>query len=342
MSFPIAPPIEPMLSALQEEMPLGDGWLYEPKWDGFRAVIFRDGAELFTQSRKQLPLDRYFPDLAEPFRAALPERCVIDGEIIMPTPRGLDFELLQLRLHPAASRVAKLASENPCAFVAFDLLALGDRDLRSTPLAERRALLVEHVKQSPRVVLTPQTKDPVEARTWFERFEGAGLDGVIAKKNDLLYLPGERVMVKLKHQRTVDCVVGGYREHQNGGVGSLLLGLYDENKVFHFVGHTSSFSAKERVKLLEELKPLAGKMSFGEGRTPGGPSRWNQARDLEWTPLEPVLVCEVSFDYLQGDRFRHASRFLRWRKDKAPEQCNFDQLQRPDAFALSQIVPLQS
>lgn len=338
MALPIQPFIEPMLSEAEDDIPRGEGWIYEPKWDGFRSIVFRDGDAVHLQSRKGQPLERYFPELVEALKQALPERSVVDGEIILPTPRGLDFEALGQRLHPAASRVNKLAKETPSAFVAFDVLALGDEDLRETPLKERRLRLEKAVKDTGQVFITPQTRSPDEAKRWFIDFEGAGLDGVIAKREELTYRPGQRVMVKIKHQRTVDCVVGGYRVHKHGGVGSLLLGLYDEHGVFHHVGHTASFKAKERVQLLELLKPLEGGKSFGEGRTPGAPSRWNAGKDLaEWTPLQPTLVCEVHFDYLQGDRFRHAATFVRWRQDKAPQDCTYDQIQRPEGFSLDAV-----
>lgn len=327
-----------MLSAAEDNIPEGDGWLYEPKWDGFRAVIFRDDNVIHIMSRKGQPLQRYFPELLDSLSEALPKRCVVDGEIIIVSNHGLDFDALQLRLHPAASRVAKLSKEIPSQFVAFDLLAVDDEDLRHLPLTERRARLAKLLKSHPSVHLTPQTTDAKVAAEWFTRFEGAGCDGVIAKRADQKYVPGERVMVKVKHRRTVDCVVGGYRVHKNGGVGALLLGLYDDEGVLHYVGHTSSFSAKERKTLLEQLEPLEGKPSFVGGRAPGGPSRWSQGKETEWVSLDPILVAEVSFDYLQGERFRHAARLLRWRKDKAPEQCKWDQLKRPDRFNFEDVL----
>ena len=340
MSLPFSPPVEPMLAELTEGIPEGAGFLYEPKWDGFRAVVFRDGEQVHLQSRKLQPLERYFPELVDSLKHSLPERCVVDGEIIIASPKGLDFDALLQRIHPAASRIQKLAKETPSSFVAFDLLAIGDEDLREIPLKERRARLERAVPSSEKVFVTPMTTDPKEAATWFRDYEGAGCDGVIAKREELTYVSGERVMAKIKHLRTVDCVVGGYRTHKNGGVGSLLLGLYDEHGVLHHVGHTSSFSAKERVKLLEQLKPLEGGKSFGEGRTPGAISRWSGAsgKDLsDWTALTPSLVCEVTFDYLQGPRFRHAATFQRWRVDKAPTDCTYDQIQRPEAFSLDRV-----
>jgi ATP-dependent DNA ligase len=343
MAFPIEPPIEPMLAELQDEIPTGPEWLYEPKWDGFRAIVFRDGDAFHLGSRKGQPLQRYFPELLELFKTALPDRCVLDGEIIIPGPKGLDFDALLQRIHPAASRINRLAQETPASFVAFDLLAVGDEDLRQKPLSERRRRLEQVVKSSLRVAITPQTRDRDEASRWFVDFEGAGLDGVIAKPETIPYVPGERVMVKIKHERTCDCVVGGYRMHKDGqGVGSLLLGLYDDQGVLHHVGHTAAFTAKMRRELLEQVKPLEGKPSFGEGRTPGGPSRWAQGRDVSWTSLDPKLVCEVKFDYLQGPRFRHAAKLLRWRPDKAPEQCTWKQLEPPKPFDLEKALTAKS
>ena len=336
MALPVRPPIEPMLSKARDDIPTDDGWRYEPKWDGFRAIVFKDGDDVRIASRDHRPLNRYFPEVEEALRASLPERCVVDGEVVRAGPDGrLEFDSLQLRLHPAESRVRKLAAEIPASFVAFDLLAEGDDDLRATPLAERRRRLeaILDVEDRPptggtQVVLTPQTADPEEARVWFEAFEALGLDGIIAKRADLLYQPGERAMVKVKHRRTADCVVGGYRLSKAGdGVGSLLLGLYDEAGALHFVGHTSSFKAAERREILAKLRALGEGESFGEGaRQPGEPSRWSSGKDLSWYPLPPVLVCEVAYDHVQGDRFRHGSTFLRWREDKRPEECRFEQV----------------
>lgn len=340
MPLPVLAPVEPMLSAPEEQIPEGEGWRYEPKWDGFRAIIFRDGKDLHLQSRKLQPLERYFPELVSALRQALPERCVVDGEIILTGPHGLDFEALQLRIHPAASRVAMLAQSTPTRFVAFDLLALGDEKLLEAPFSERRRRL-EAWKSTAEVFVTPQTSDPRIAAAWFTQFEGAGLDGVIAKRAELPYQPGERVMVKVKHSRTADCVVGGYRvAKEGGGVGSLLLGLYDDAGALQYVGHTSSFKAKERTQMRELLAPLEGTSSFGEGRTPGGPSRWSQGRETEWVSLAPKLVCEVAFDHMQGDRFRHASRFLRWRVDREPKSCDFSQLRPPRPFSMKDILAL--
>jgi ATP-dependent DNA ligase len=271
---------------------------------------------------------------------ALPERCVADGEIVLPGENGLEFELLQLRLHPAESRVRKLAAEIPATFVAFDLLAEGRNDLRERPFAERRANLVNLLTPQERCFVTPQTDDPEEASRWFDMFEGAGLDGVVAKRFDQRYAPRERVMVKVKHERTADCVVGGYRlAKDRKGVGSLLLGLYSD-KELHYVGFTSSFRAPERIKLREMLQPLETEAaeSFGVERAPGGPSRWNQGKDVSWIPLKPVLVCEVAFDHLQGGhRFRHGTTFKRWRPDRDPADCTWDQFKPPAAFKLEDI-----
>jgi ATP-dependent DNA ligase len=343
MAFPIAPPVEPMLAKLADALPPGDGWLFEPKWDGFRAIVFKDGDEVYVQSRDLKPLNRYFPDLEELLRASLPDRVVVDGEIVIASPRGLDFDALQLRIHPAASRVKKLAAEMPTSFVAFDLLAEGDRDLRERPQAERRRLLEELLRSAQgRLHVTPCSRDRAVASEWFGRFEGAGLDGVIAKHESIPYQPGKRAMVKVKHVRTADCVVAGFRWHKNGPgtlVGSLLLGLYDDDGGLHHVGVTSSFQMAQRRKLAQELEPLrrdamaehpwrdwAAAMD-GSTRMPGGQSRWSAGKDLSWEPLRIERVCEVKYDHLQGDRFRHAAVFLRWRTDKAPADCRYDQLE---------------
>ncbi|MDP9066733.1 MAG: ATP-dependent DNA ligase [Actinomycetota bacterium] len=352
MTLPFQPPLAPMLAKLKESMPSDEGWLYEPKWDGFRAIVFRDAGEVTIISRDMKPLNRYFPELVSALSAELRENCVIDGEVVIPGSYGLDFEALLLRIHPAESRVKKLAAESPSSFVAFDLLARGSRDLRDEALEDRRKELedalggavhlprgttssgpeletavIESLAEGPKLALTPQTDDRRLAEVWFEVFEGAGLDGIIAKKNDQRYLPGERAMVKLKHQRTADCVIGGYRLNKTkDGVGSLLLGLYDDSQTLHYVGHTSSFKAPERRALLQELGALEGGTSFGGGRTPGGPSRWTGAQGASWVALEPALVCEVAYDHLQGDRFRHATTFKRWRPEKPPLECTFEQI----------------
>lgn len=332
-----------MLSKLSEAIPRGPEWVYEPKWDGFRAIVFKDGDSVEIASRDARPLNRYFPELVAELLTSLPDRVVLDGEVVVSDADGLDFDSLQLRVHPAESRVRMLSEQIPASFVGFDLLALGDVDHTSTPLGERRKLLKEAIlggkrapapdavidalaTKAPTTLLTPQTKSADDAQDWFMRYERFGLDGVIAKRVDSVYTPGDRTMLKIKHRRTADCVVGGYRLNKTGdGIGSLLLGVY-EGSSFHYVGHTSSFKAPERRALLEKLKPLEDEGSFKGGRTPGGQSRWASAKDASWFPIKPVLVCEVSFDYMQGERFRHASRFLRWRDDKKPRECTIDQL----------------
>jgi ATP-dependent DNA ligase len=347
-----------MLAKASETLPEGDGWLFEPKWDGFRALVFRDGDEVYTQSRDLKPLDRYFPELAAPFLAQLPERCVLDGEVVIARDGTLDFEALLLRIHPAASRVAMLAAESPASFVAWDLLALGDEDLRGVPQGERRARLVEVLGGvTPPIHLTPATQDRALAADWFDRFEGAGLDGVVAKRLDAAYQPGKRAMLKIKHGRTADCVVAGFRWHKNGPgthVGSLLLGLFDDEGKLHHVGITSSFTWEKREALVAELAPLrdgaldghpwaewaewASLGTDGSGqRLPGAGSRWNRGKDLSWEPLRCERVAEVGYDHLQGDRFRHATTFKRWRPDKAPSGCRYDQLETSVPYELARI-----
>jgi ATP-dependent DNA ligase len=353
MAFPIEPPIEPMLAKLATELPPGNGWLFEPKWDGFRALVFRDGARVYIQSRDLKPLDRYFPELPPLLLANLPERCVVDGEVVIAGKDGLDFDALQLRLHPAASRVQKLAAAMPASFVAFDLLAEGDRDLRSRPQEERRTALQKALAGATGSVhLTPCTRDRDVARQWFHRFEGAGLDGVIAKHEGTTYQPGKRAMIKIKHTRTADCVVAGFRWHKNGPnelVGSLLLGLYDDGGRLHHVGVTSSFTNVRRRELALELEPFRknalaehpwrewAEMADGTTRMPGGQSRWSQGKDLSWEPLRIERVCEVKYDHLQGDRFRHATTFQRWREDKRPKDCRYDQLEVTPPAELAEI-----
>jgi ATP-dependent DNA ligase len=350
---PVAPPIEPMLAKLAEELPTGDGFLFEPKWDGFRAIVFRGDSDVFIQSRDLRPLDRYFPELHELFLEKLPPGCVIDGEIVIAGPNGLDFDALQLRLHPAASRAAKLARETPAGFVGFDLLAIGGIDLRSAPQLERRARLEELLAASgPPIYLTPMTRDRAVAVEWLERFEGAGLDGVIAKPADGVYEPGKRAMIKVKHARTADCVVAGFRWHKSGNdaVGSLLLGLYDARGRLQHVGVTSAFTMATRKQLAVELAPLrtnalddhpwrewAAAGAAEMSRMPGGQSRWSAGKDLSWEPLRIERVCEVKYDHLQGDRFRHAAVFLRWRPDKPPKDCRYDQLEVTKAYELEKV-----
>ena len=348
----IESPIEPMLAKPASALPEGIGWLYEPKWDGFRALVFRDGDKVVIQSRDLKPLNRYFPELEGSLRAHLPPRCVLDGEVVIAGPRGLDFDSLLLRIHPAASRVKLLAARTPASFVAFDLLALGEDDLRAAPQSQRRAALETALAQSrPPVYLTPSTQDRAVAADWFERFEGAGLDGVVAKRVEGTYQPGKRAMLKIKHARTADCVVAGFRWHKNGPgtlVGSLLLGLYDAEGKLHHVGVTSSFTMARRAELASELLPLRASAAeqhpwrewaefAGEQRMPGATSRWNRGKDLGWEPLRIERTCEVAYDHLQGNRFRHATTFQRWRPDKSPAECRYDQLEETPAYELSRI-----
>jgi ATP-dependent DNA ligase len=329
-----------MLAELARALPEDEGWLYEPKWDGFRALVFWDGQELVIQSRDLKPLGRYFPELEAGLTRVLPEPVVLDGEVVIAGANGLDFDALQQRIHPADSRIQMLARETPAEFVAFDLLATRTTDLSERPLAERRAEL-ERVLGNPTepLHLTPATTSTILAADWFDRFEGAGLDGVVAKRLDEPYRPGARTMLKIKHQRTVDCVVSGFRWHKEGvgTVGSLLLGLYDDRGTLHHVGATSSFKMAQRRELAGFLEPYRGQSGFGSGRTPGEVNRWTGARDVSWEPLRPELVCEVAFDHLQGDRFRHGATFLRWRHDKPPTECTFDQIAQVVPFELREI-----
>ncbi|HTO97838.1 MAG TPA: ATP-dependent DNA ligase [Myxococcales bacterium] len=345
-------PIPPMLAKLADSLPEGQGWIYEPKWDGFRALAFRDGPEILLQSRDLKPLNRYFPELEEPLLRQLPQRCVLDGEIVIAGPHGLDFDALLQRIHPAASRVKLLAARTPASYVAFDLLAMGEDDLRQAPQGERRARLEKALAEAkPPLILTPATRDRSLAQDWFARFEGAGFDGVVAKREEQTYQPDKRVMLKIKHQRTADCVVAGFRWHKNGPgtmIGSLLLGLYDEAGKLHHVGVTSSFTTAKRKALVEELQPLREGAAeahpwrewaqwTGAQRMPGAGSRWNRGKDLSWEPLRIERVCEVAYDHLQGDRFRHATTFLRWRPDKPPAECRYDQLEETAPAELKQI-----
>lgn len=364
VDLPVTPPLEPMLAKLTRSIPVDPpgGWLYEPKWDGFRCVVFRDGEELLLSSRSRKPLDRYFPELRRPLLEALPERAVVDGEIVVPhrSGAGLDFDALSQRIHPAESRVLVLAERTPAIFIAFDLLALGDDSMLDRPIVERRRSLLTALRPGARVRVTPASSDPGVARTWFDEFEGAGLDGIVAKAVDGVYEPGRRTLVKVKHERTADCVVAGFRIHTSGdGVGSLLLGLYDQDAVLHHVGVTASFTVARRRELLTELAPLTegaerdhpwlpdsqdpdsqhpdsrhrdsrhrdAARRHGPGRQPGGTSRWTGGKDLGWLPLRIERVAEVTFGQLESGRFRHGSRLLRWRPDREPSTCTYDQLE---------------
>jgi ATP-dependent DNA ligase len=338
----VTPPIEPMLAKLSDSLPEAGAHLYEPKWDGFRALVFRYGTEVYIQSRDLRPLDRYFPELHEALAAALPADCVLDGEIVIATPRGLDFDALQLRLHPAASRVAKLARETPASYVAFDVLQMDGKDTAQLGQAQRRKVLEDFLKEAkPPLYLTPVTRDRAVAQEWLKRFEGAGLDGVIAKPEELPYMPGKRVMLKVKHARTAECVVGGFRWHKSGKgvVGSLLLGLYDDAGALRHVGVTSSFTMEKRRQLAAELKPLVIELQDHPWRDAeiGAQSRWSAGKDLSFEPLRIERVAEVKYDHLQGDRFRHATTFLRWRPDKKPRDCRYDQLEVTRPYELSKV-----
>ena len=334
MDLPIQPPYPPMEAETADEVPDGDGWQYEPKWDGFRCLVFRDGEEVRLQSKSGKPLGRYFPDVVEAVAGLPARRFVLDGELVIEVAGALSFDELQLRLHPAASRVAKLAAAHPALMVTFDLLVdESRRDLTAEPLAVRRerleAFARAHFAEGGRIALSPATRDAEAARAWLGSAGGA-LDGVLAKRLEEPYRSGERTgMVKVKHLRSADCVVAGFRRSRGGaGVGSLLLGLYGEDGLLHHVGFTSSFSAARRTALLGRLESLVGSAQRGAGftgRAPGGPSRWNR-EEREWTPLLPELVAEVEYDHVSGGRFRHGTRFLRWRPDKAPSQCTVDQL----------------
>lgn len=342
-----------MLAKIAAELPDAPGFLFEPKWDGFRAIVFRSNTDTYIQSRDLKPLNRYFPELEKALHELLPKGCVLDGEIVVAGPRGLDFDALQQRIHPAASRIARLAKETPAGFVAFDLLGAGGRSTMELPQAERRVRLERLLGQpKPPLYLTPVTRERNEALDWLQRFEGAGLDGVIAKLEDAVYQPAKRAMLKIKHSRTADCVVAGFRwyKDRDDAVGSLLLGLYDEQGVLHHVGVTSSFTMAVRQELVQELAPLrkdaladhpwrdwAGAVVGDEQRMPGAQSRWSGGKDLSWEPLQPERVCEVKYDHLQGRRFRHAAVFLRWRPDKPPQDCRYDQLEVTTPFELAKV-----
>jgi len=347
MDLPVLPPVKPMLAKSVDILP--EGMLYEPKWDGFRCVVFRDGDEVELGSRNERPMTRYFPEVVEAAKAQLPPRCVVDGEIVIVDGDALDFEALLQRIHPAASRVALLASETPASFIAFDLLALGDEDLTELPFSARRERLEAALAGAAAPVhLTPLTGSSKVARRWFKTFEGAGLDGVVAKPADQPYVQDKRVMFKVKHERTVDCVVAGFRWHKSGPViGSLLLGLYDEDGQLQHVGVSASFSMPRRAELVDELAPYrlpegAAHPWLGEGitpgRVPGGVTRWNAKKDLSWEPLRPELVVEVGFDHMEGNRFRHTAQFRRWRPDRDARSCTYAQLDRPVSFDLEDIL----
>jgi ATP-dependent DNA ligase len=351
MDLPVMPPVRPMLAKAAASIP--PGMQYEAKWDGFRAIVHRDGPEVVIGSRTGKPLTRYFPELVDALLEQLPERCVVDGEIVIATGGRLDFDALQERVHPAASRVRLLAERTPASFVAFDLLALGDASLLDTPLRERRAALEQALAGvvSP-VHVAPATTDLAVAEEWFSSFEGAGLDGVVAKPLDLLYRPDQRLMVKVKHERTADCVLAGYREHKSGPViGSLLLGLYDAAGRLQHVGVCASFPMRRREQLMAELAPLRmddpgrhpwadwqNEEAHAADRMPGNPSRWSGGKNLDWTPLRPELVCEVAYDHMQGDRFRHTAQFRRWRPDREPDSCTYAQLDEPVRYDLSSVL----
>ncbi|CAL9606505.1 DNA ligase C [Streptomyces sp. enrichment culture] len=352
MDLPVMPPVKPMLAKSVAKIP--PGMQYEAKWDGFRAIVFRDGDEVELGSRTGKPLTRYFPELAEALRERLPQRCVVDGEIVIAREGHLDFDALTERIHPADSRVRTLAERTPASFVAFDLLALADESLLQVPLADRRKLLVRALRDvTPPVHVAPATTDVEVAQGWFEQYEGAGLDGVVAKPLDLRYRQDERAMFKIKHERTADVVVAGYRLHKSGPVvGSLLLGLYDAEGALQHVGVSAAFSMKRRAELVDELEPLrmedvsdhpwaawADEAAHASARLPGAPSRWTGKKDLSWVPLRPERVAEVAYDHMEnGQRFRHTARFRRWRPDRTPESCTYAQLEEPVRYDLAEIL----
>lgn len=358
MTLPVPPPVLPMLAKRSDHLPDGDGWIFEPKWDGFRAIVFRDGDDVLVQSREGKPLDRYFPELAPRLRQALPESCVVDGELVVARGGGLDFDALQQRLHPAASRAARLAQETPAEMVVWDILCEGRRDLRHVPFAARRArleALLDGRAARLGVHLTPATGDRTRAQDWFERFEGAGLDGVIAKRADGPYEADQRVMIKVKHARECDCLVAGLRWHHGAegkAVGSLLLGLYDPQGVLQHVGAAASFPMETRISLATRLSPL--RVGAAEGhpwlapqardgqRVPGAPSRWSRGKDTRWEPLRPELVVEVAYDHMQGDRFRHLTQLRRLRDDRSPRSCTYAQLEVVPPAELRRIFARES
>jgi ATP-dependent DNA ligase len=346
MNLAVNPPVLPMLAKRVDAIPAEGNWIYEPKWDGFRVLVFRDGDEVLLQSRDEKSLNRYFPEMLDPIRKQLPEQCVLDGELVIAGGGHLEFDALQLRIHPAASRVKLLSEQTPASCVFFDLLCKGQRDLRTSPFEKRRVELESLLKSAkPPIHITPATTDRSTAVDWFNRFEGAGLDGVVAKPVDLPYQPDKRVMLKIKHERDCDCVVAGfrwYKEATGKEIGSLLLGLYDNAKVLQHVGVCASFAAPMRRELLAFVTPYRKdalrnhpwkdwetpeESSSGEHRMPGGKSRWSRGKNLEWEPLRPELVVEVAYEHMQSGRFRHMARFRRWRKDRKPKSCTFAQLE---------------
>lgn len=353
MDLPVMPPVSPMLAKSVKEIP--DVGHVEPKWDGFRTIVFRDGDEVELGSRNEKPMTRYFPELVEALKANLPPRCVVDGEIVVIAGDRLEFEVLQQRIHPAASRITKLAQETPASFIAFDLLALGDEDLMQAPFERRRTLLETALAYAADpVFITPKTNDLAVATDWFTRFEGAGLDGVVAKPLAGTYQPDKRTMFKIKHERTADCVVAGYRLHKTSTpdkplLGSLLLGLYDGDRLQH-VGVAASFTAARRAELIDELEPLTHDVEdhpwlewkewaiANPDRVPGTQSRWSQGKDLSFVPIRPELVVEVAYEHMQGSRFRHTARFRRWRPDRDPRSCTYEQLEEPVDFSLADIL----
>jgi ATP-dependent DNA ligase len=356
MQLPVMPPVAPMLAKAVPSIPPGAS--YEPKWDGFRCICFRDGDDVELGSRNERPMTRYFPELIEAIKAELPDRCVIDGEIVIATESGLDFEALQQRIHPANSRVTMLAEKTPASFVAFDLLALDDDDYTGRPFAQRRAALEQALGGGGASVhLTPSTTDIETAQRWFTEFEGAGLDGVVAKPLQGTYQQDKRVMFKIKHTRTADCVLAGFRWHKtsteaNPLVGSLLLGLYNDDGALQHVGVVGAFTAKRRAELVEELEPLllheggehpwqewANAEAHAGQRLPGAVSRWNATKDLSFVALRPERVLEVKYEHMEGTRFRHLAHFVRWRDDRTPGSCTYEQLEQPITFRLDDIVP---
>ena len=355
MNLPVNPTVLPMLAKRVADLPLAGDWIFEPKWDGFRTLIFRDGEEILIQSRDEKPLNRYFPELLKPLASQLPARCVLDGEIVIATDGALDFDSLQLRLHPAASRAKLLSEKIPASIVFFDVLCQGNRDLRGVQFQERRQQLESLLESAePPLHLTPATRELSVAADWFRRFEGAGLDGVIAKPRSGVYEPNKRVMLKVKHERDCDCVVAGFRWHKNGkgtAIGSLLLGLFDDSGALQHVGVCASFTEKKRRELVEFLSPYRENAlaehpwkrwaeyasEEGEHRLPGGQSRWSQGKDLSWEPLRAELVAEVAYEHMQGSRFRHLAHFRRWRTDKKPSDCTYEQLEVVPPLELAEI-----